>query len=76
MKKGLATGGHKGRMNARVIITLDDVEKMQYDPESIGIAVLQGLGFTVKRAMLSGNISVKDDRGQILAYVDQGAIID
>ena len=63
-------------MNARVIITLDDVEKMQYDPESIGIAVLHGLGFTVKRAMLSGNISVKDDRGQILAYVDQGAIID
>lgn len=32
-------------MNTRVIITLDDVEKMQYDPESIGIAVLRGLGF-------------------------------
>lgn len=41
--------GEKERMNTRVIITLDDVEKMQYDPESIGIAVLQGLGFIVKR---------------------------
>lgn len=63
-------------MNTRVIITLDDVEKMQYNPESIGIAVLRGLGFIVKKAMLSGDISVLDDSGQILAYVDQGAIID
>ena len=52
-------------MNTRVIITLDDVEKMQYDPESIGIAVLRGLGFIVKKAMLSGDISVLDDSGHM-----------
>lgn len=55
---------------------LDLCEQLNYDPEKIGIAVLQHCGFSVRVAMLSGDISVYDADGQFLNYIDSGAIVD
>lgn len=55
---------------------LDLCEQLNYDPEKIGIAVLQHCGFSVRAAMLSGDIAVYDADGKFLNYIDSGATVD